>query len=139
MADSIDLESMTIEDKYDGPKLENGTKVTKEFVDQLLEHYKNQKLLHKRYAFQILLDARTYFMSQTSLVSVTVSFFNVHYQGWRNDFYLGGARVIRKMRFCEFSKILLYKSPILGGARAPPAPPGPPPLRITVLAFRLLT
>ena len=76
MADSIDLESMTIEDKYDGPKLENGTtKVTKEFVDQLLEHYKNQKLLHKRYAFQILLDARTYFMSQPSLVSVTVSFF----------------------------------------------------------------
>jgi len=73
VADSIDLESMNIEDKYDGPKLENGTaKVTKEFVDQLLEHYKNQKLLHKRYAFQILLDARTYFMSQPSLVSVTV-------------------------------------------------------------------
>ena len=75
MADSIDLESMTIEDKYDGPKLENGTEVTKEFVDQLLEHYKNQKLLHRRYAFQILLDARTYLMSQPSLVNVTVSYF----------------------------------------------------------------
>ena len=74
VAESIDLESMPVEDSYEGPKLENGTKVNKEFMDQLLEHYKNQKLLHRRYAFQILVDARSYFMAQPTLVTVTVSF-----------------------------------------------------------------
>ena len=49
-------------------------------------------------------------------------------QGRGNDFYLGGARLIGKIKFGQFSKILLYKSSILGGARAPPAPPGPRPL-----------
>ena len=53
-------------------------------------------------------------------------------QGPGNDFYLGGALVIRKMKFSKFSKFLLYKTPILGGARAPPAPPGPPPLIIEI-------
>ena len=51
-------------------------------------------------------------------------------QGRWNRFCLGGARIIRKMTFCEFSKILLSKCSILGGARAPPAPPVPPPLII---------
>ena len=47
---------------------------------------------------------------QTSNIQIT--------QGRRNRFCLGGAQIIRKMRFCEFSKILLYKSPILGVAQA---------------------
>ena len=76
VAENIDIESMTVEAKYDGPRLnlENpSVKVSVEFVDQLLEHYKEQKLLHRRYAFQILLDARSYFMSQPTLVNITVS------------------------------------------------------------------
>ena len=72
---------MQVEDKYDGPRLNldassDGTKVTVEFVDKLLEYYREQKLLHRRYAFQILLDARNYFMAQPTLVNITV----------RNDF-----------------------------------------------------
>ena len=46
-----------------------------------------------------------------------------HVQGRRNRFCLGGARIIRKMTFCEFSKFLLYKSSILGGPRTPVPPP----------------
>ena len=71
--DKIDVESMPVEEKYEGPKLVDG-KVTKEFTDQLLDHYRDEKLLHRRYAFQILLDARNYFMSQPTLVSITVRF-----------------------------------------------------------------
>ena len=52
-------------------------------------------------------------------------------QGRGNDFFLRGAQLIRKMMFCEFSKILLYKSPILRGARAPLAPLGPPALNFS--------
>ena len=49
-------------------------------------------------------------------------------QGPRNDLFLRGALIKRKMRFCLFPKILLNKSPILRGARAPLAPLGPRPL-----------
>ena len=72
VAENLDVESMIVEDKYDGPRLAEN-KVTEEFVDKLLEHYKDQKLLHRRYAFQILLDARNFFMSQPTLVNITVS------------------------------------------------------------------
>ena len=73
VADGIDVESMIVEDKYDGPRLQDGTKVTVEFADQLLEQYRDQKLLHRRYAFQILKDARSYFMSQPTQVNITVT------------------------------------------------------------------
>ena len=58
-------------------------------------------------------------------------------QGRRNRFSLGGARTIRKMTFCEFSKILLSKCSILGGAWAPPAPPVPPPLCMYYILYIL--
>lgn len=72
IAESINVEAMLVEDKYTGPRLEDQTKVTVEFVNQLLDYYRNQKVLHRRYAFQILLDIRTYFMSQPSLVDIEV-------------------------------------------------------------------
>lgn len=72
VADSLDLESMTIEGKYDGPRLQDDKIVTKEFMEKLLEHYKDRKLLHRRYAFQILVDIRQYFMSQPTLVDIDV-------------------------------------------------------------------
>ena len=75
IADNLEVESMIVEDKYDGPRLVSETKVSVDFVDKLLEHYRDQKLLHRKYAFQILLDARTYFMGQPTLVNITVRLF----------------------------------------------------------------
>ena len=57
----------------------------------------------------------------------------MHVQGRRNNFYLGVARMIRKIRFCEFLNFLLYKSPILGVARATLATPVPTPLVINAI------
>ena len=56
----------------------------------------------------------------------------MYIQGRGNSFYSGGARIIGKIRFWQFSKKLLHKSWILGGARPPQAPPGPPPLHIHI-------
>ena len=39
---------------YDGPHLDNGT-VTEEFMDELLTAFKEQKKLHQKYAYQVLL------------------------------------------------------------------------------------
>ena len=67
IADSLDIESMTIEGKYDGPRLQDDKHVTRDFMEKLLQHYKDRQLLHRRYAFQILIDIRQYFMSQPTL------------------------------------------------------------------------
>lgn len=37
---------------YDGPKLDDGN-VTLEFMEELLEYYKNQKKLHRKYAYKV--------------------------------------------------------------------------------------
>ncbi|XP_046401818.1 serine/threonine-protein phosphatase 5 [Ischnura elegans] len=71
VADSIDLDKMAIEDDYVGPVLEDG-KVTLNFMEELMECYKNQKKLHRKYAYKILLDIKQWFMAQPSLVDITV-------------------------------------------------------------------
>ncbi|KAJ4448197.1 Serine/threonine-protein phosphatase 5 [Periplaneta americana] len=71
IADSINLENMAIEDEYNGPKLEDG-KVTLEFMQHLMKTYKEQGKLHRKYAYKILLDVKQLFMSQPSLVEITI-------------------------------------------------------------------
>ncbi|GFG29986.1 hypothetical protein Cfor_03613, partial [Coptotermes formosanus] len=72
IADCINLENMVIEEEYSGPKLEDG-KVTLEFMEHLMKTYKEQGKLHRRYAYKILLDVKQLFMSQPSLVDITVA------------------------------------------------------------------
>lgn len=60
-----------IEDDYRGPQLTDG-KVTMEFMTQLMQLYREQGKLHKKLAYQILIQIRTYFMSLSSLVDITV-------------------------------------------------------------------
>ena len=51
---------------------QDDTTVTAEFMERLLEHYREQKKLHRRYAFQILIKVREYFSAQPTLVDVPV-------------------------------------------------------------------
>ena len=62
---------VAIEDEYTGPKLEDG-KVTLKFMQDLIEWYRNEKKLHRKYAYNILLDVKTMFMKQPSLVDVSI-------------------------------------------------------------------
>ncbi|KAK8371904.1 hypothetical protein O3P69_013501 [Scylla paramamosain] len=71
VAASIDLEAMVIEDDYSGPRLEDG-KVTEGFMEDLIHHYTQQKKLHRRYAYKILLDMKEYLKSLPSLVDIPV-------------------------------------------------------------------
>jgi len=43
---------VAVEESYDGPALENGA-VTTKFMAELLECFREQKLLHKKYAFSV--------------------------------------------------------------------------------------
>lgn len=71
IADSINLDTMTVEESYDGPRLEEG-KVTLQFMIELMALYKKQGKLHRHYAFKMLLDIKEYFMKQSSLVEIAI-------------------------------------------------------------------
>uniref|UniRef100_A0A667Z1F5 Serine/threonine-protein phosphatase n=1 Tax=Myripristis murdjan TaxID=586833 RepID=A0A667Z1F5_9TELE len=51
VVDSLDIENMTIEDEYAGPKLEDG-KVTLKFMKEMMDWFKDQKKLHRKCAYQ---------------------------------------------------------------------------------------
>nr|AHF45878.1 protein phosphatase 5 [Epicauta chinensis] len=72
IASTINLDAMTIENEYNGPELEDG-KVTLKFMKELMELYKNQGKLHRKYAYKILLDIQAYFMKQPSLIEVNIA------------------------------------------------------------------
>lgn len=42
---------MEVESSYDGPHL--GDEITREFIDQMIEHFKIQKKIHRKYAFKV--------------------------------------------------------------------------------------
>lgn len=62
---------LAIENEYKGPELEDG-KVTLKFMMELMELYKKQGKLHRKYAYKILLDVKAYFMKQPSLVDINI-------------------------------------------------------------------
>ncbi|KAL9258492.1 Serine/threonine-protein phosphatase 5-like protein [Drosera capensis] len=60
-----------VEPQYSGARIE-GEVVTLDFIKKMMEDFRNQKHLHKRYAFQIVLQVRDLLRSLASLVDVTV-------------------------------------------------------------------
>uniref|UniRef100_A0A8C6WLX5 Serine/threonine-protein phosphatase n=1 Tax=Neogobius melanostomus TaxID=47308 RepID=A0A8C6WLX5_9GOBI len=52
VVDSLDIENMTIEDDYVGPKLDDGN-VTLTFMKELMDWFKDQKKIHRKCAYQV--------------------------------------------------------------------------------------
>ncbi|KMT01766.1 hypothetical protein BVRB_9g210500 [Beta vulgaris subsp. vulgaris] len=71
VADSLDYRSIEVEPQYSGARIEGDT-VTLDFVKKMIEDFKTQKCLHKRYAFQIVLQTRELLRALPSLVDITV-------------------------------------------------------------------
>ncbi|XP_028409082.1 serine/threonine-protein phosphatase 5-like [Dendronephthya gigantea] len=71
MAESLDVNSMNVDDSYDGPRLDDG-KVTFEFVEKLLTRFKDQKKIHKKYAYTILINIKKYFEEVNTLCDITI-------------------------------------------------------------------
>ena len=59
-----------VDDDYKGPRLDG--LITPEFMSDLLKWFKDQKILHKKYAFKILLEVKEIFSSSPSLVDVEI-------------------------------------------------------------------
>ena len=57
VSESINLEAISVEDEYPGPHLDNG-KVTPKFMEELMQCYKEQKKLHRKYAYKVISKGR---------------------------------------------------------------------------------
>ncbi|KAK4394770.1 Serine/threonine-protein phosphatase 5 [Sesamum angolense] len=73
VADSVDYHTIDVEPQYAGARIE-GDVVTLEFVKKMMDDFKNQKCLHKRYAYQIVLQIREMLRALPSLVDINVPY-----------------------------------------------------------------
>ncbi|KAK1303372.1 Serine/threonine-protein phosphatase 5 [Acorus calamus] len=72
IADSIDFHTIDVEPTYAGARIE-GEIVTLEFVKNMIDDFRNQKCLHKRYAYQIILQTMQMLRALPSLVDINVT------------------------------------------------------------------
>ncbi|KAK3007389.1 hypothetical protein RJ639_016090 [Escallonia herrerae] len=63
--------NLDVEPQYTGARIE-GDVVTLDFVKKMMDDFKNQKFLHRRYAFQIVLQTRDMLRALPSLVDVAI-------------------------------------------------------------------
>jgi len=59
-----------VDNEYDGVRLEK--EMTQEFIDDMIERFKNGKKIHKKYAFQIILKAKEIFYDEPTMPEVTI-------------------------------------------------------------------
>ncbi|KAL9347749.1 hypothetical protein Peur_059115 [Populus x canadensis] len=62
---------LDVEPQYSGARIE-GDIVTLDFIKKMMDDFKNQKCLHKRYAFQMVLQTREILQALPSLVDINV-------------------------------------------------------------------
>ncbi|XP_026392013.1 serine/threonine-protein phosphatase 5-like [Papaver somniferum] len=72
VAESIDFHTIEVEPQYTGARIE-GEVLTLDFVKKMLDDFKNQKSLHRRYAYQIVLQTREMLRALPSLVDVSIA------------------------------------------------------------------
>ncbi|KAK2730817.1 hypothetical protein FQN55_005427 [Onygenales sp. PD_40] len=68
--EGLNLESMAVEDSYDGVRL--GEEMTQEFIDDMIERFKSGKKIHRKYAFQIVQETRNIAYDEPTMVEVGV-------------------------------------------------------------------
>lgn len=69
-AEGLDLDSMVVDADYDGAKL--GNEMTTEFIEDMLERFKNGKKLHKKYVYQIVLAVKKIVYDEPTMVEMEI-------------------------------------------------------------------
>ena len=67
------MRKTNVEADYKGPKLDENNAITVEFVHSLIELYRDQKILHKKYAYEILFQMRDLLKPLSSLIEVNIN------------------------------------------------------------------
>lgn len=69
-AEGLDVEHMAVEPSYDGVKLEK--EMTLEFIEDMIERFKNGKKIARKYVFQIILAVMDLVKKEPTMVEVDV-------------------------------------------------------------------
>lgn len=68
--EGLDINSIEVDPSYDGVRLEE--EMTQEFIDDMIERFKNGKKIHKRYVFQIIKAVRDIVYDENTMVEMEV-------------------------------------------------------------------
>jgi hypothetical protein len=69
-AEGLDIDSMIVEPSYDGVKLDK--EMTLEFIEDMIERFKNGKKIARKYVFQIILAVMDLVKKEPTMVEVDV-------------------------------------------------------------------
>lgn len=69
-AEGLDLDSMAVDQSYDGARL--GDEMTQEFIDDMIERFKNGKTIHRKYVYQIILAVKKIVYDEATMVETEV-------------------------------------------------------------------
>ena len=69
-AEGLDLESIVVEEAYDGVRLKD--EMTQEFIDEMIERFKNGKKIHRKYVFQIILAVKDIVYNEPTMVEAQI-------------------------------------------------------------------
>lgn len=69
-AEGLDIDSMAVEPEYDGVQLEQ--EMTQEFIDDMIERFKNGKKIHKKYVYQIILAVKKIVYDEATMVEMKI-------------------------------------------------------------------
>jgi len=69
-AEGLDIDAIAIEPEYDGVRLEN--EMTQEFIDDMIERFRNGKKIHKKYVYQIVLAVKKIVYDEPTMVELTI-------------------------------------------------------------------
>ena len=69
-AEGLDVDLIKVEDNYDGVRL--GNEMTQEFIDDMMERFKNGKKIHKKYLYQIVIAVKEIVYEEPNMVELEV-------------------------------------------------------------------
>ena len=68
----INVEDIVVPESYTGPRFDSVDDIDVKWCEQLMEHMREQKLLHKKYLVQIIMKVRDEYAKEDSLVDIEV-------------------------------------------------------------------
>lgn len=69
-SEGLDVDSMAIEPDYDGVELKD--EMTQEFIDDMIERFKNGKKLHKKYVYKIIIAVKKIVYDEPTMVEMKI-------------------------------------------------------------------
>jgi serine/threonine-protein phosphatase 5 len=68
--EGLDIDAIAVDDSYNGVRLEK--EMTQEFIDDMIERFKNGKKIHKKYVFQIVKAVKEIVYDEPTMVEMEV-------------------------------------------------------------------